>query len=265
MEEIIKLCMLKGKNVSGKVKDLIQRFIIFIENNKALIKVVDMEASLILYIKFNVECEGDATIPILISDFIKVLSRFKDSDMIEISYDVTENTISLNRDKPKKLGFQYRTIPISKVNSTLTREFPIIFNNEIPEFIIKDNKLKYQVRIELEQNELNDVIKDSDVISSKYYPMSYDGRTIIFNVANLKGGSKSFRELEIDNIKNFEEVKQIDKKFGSKLSNVINSFSGKVRLYLGNECPLLLYLERKEYDAYIVIAEAIIEGNESEI
>jgi len=268
LDSLLKLCSLRGKNISGKDKEAIDSFIIDVEEKRAKISIVESSGSVAMIVAINTsKIFGVGKIPVSISDFKSVLSRFKANDTISVLFDETGQNVTIIRNSPE-LSFTFNSISSSAVSSTLTRIFPIIFDGEIPKYYVKNDEVvimdkKYSVRFDIQHSSLNDLIKDGEITGLNFYPISFNTRDnkLICSSVNNKKGNTVKREIEYDSFKVYDNVKDINLKFGSSLTNVINGLDGKVRLYLGEEMHLFIIMENGDFSANIILSEAILDQN----
>lgn len=268
LTSLLNLCSLKGKNISGKEQNLIESFVIIIDKKKAKVKIVDdghIVASIINLTTIDTFKSG--SLPVSITDFKTILARFKKNDELIVLYDSDESTITIMRKKPE-LSFTFSAISGSTIRSTLTLDFPVIFDGEIPKYFVEGKiDRKYSVRFDCNSSALSDLIKDSEITGLNSFPITFTSsdKKLICSSINNKKGSIVKREIEYESIKIYDDIKELNLTYGSCLSNVINGINGKVRVYIGNELSMLVIMETSDLSAQIILSRAVLEQIENDV
>jgi hypothetical protein len=268
ISEILDAVELEGKDESGNKKKQISDFILFIVDKNVKINVVTGDDTLALDVEITpMKIYGTGSIPINIESFRVKLGRFKAVDDISIYYDKNESILTLMKEKPK-VEVSFEATNIENITSTRRHPLPIEFKDEIPSYVKgreNDKKIMedFVARVDVESSGLNDIIKDSDLASLYVFPIKIENRQLIAQIRNEKGTFKALREIEIETIKQFKDIKKLESTYGPNFTNLFMSLSGKLRFYMTNNSPLFLIKESKNYTIKAFLMNSSVEIDET--
>ena len=262
--KFIDLVACRGETEEGKVSsNVVKECVINLLNNYIETNAIDETNKLFVNVRMNATVLEPGTITIGdIESFMKYLSRFKPKDKVLIYQN--DAIIRIQRNDPPKL---VKIITVAKDNIETYKVAELL--NKIWQF--KDNgkslvaiqegkeSTRLDNTINVKAEDFMEIIADSKVVGSSYYPFSIEdknGQKILkVEVGSLKtnmGMIKSIIPVEIDSI-------ELNNKYAYGFENIFSALKGDVKIYTAPNSALWVLKEEQDISVRYMVTGVVDE------
>ena len=249
-------CM--GKTEEGKSKEkVVREFIMDVLPDRQAIKTVGTDKACKVFVQVEQKCHVLEPGKIVVGDadmLEKYLSAFNMTDTITVRQE--SGYIVLTRDNPKKVA---RFITVTEENIETRDTAKMLdsiwqFNDEFA----GNQNTKLTVRVDTTAEQLQNIIKDSEIVSEERYPFvimkGEDGKYMLkVEVGNIQIGIiKSMIQTTL--IKTDKDINNI---YAYGFDSVVNVVSGKLKIFTEQNKPLWILMENEKVKAKYMLAPCV--------
>jgi hypothetical protein len=252
------MASLKGTNdISGKEYLSMQDMLLEVSDTIE-VKSLSVLKELLVKVNYKVNIIEQGQIPISdISMFVKFLERFVPTDDVTIS--LVENKVVIERENPKKTARMITTsaenVVASQGTATLSK------HTKNANGFWSTEKYSYNLKIDFDAEEMQNVIGDGDLIKQRVYPF-----VVKQGKFNVPLTSKEVGDLDTEILTSViasdpNNIGPLNTRtaYAAGLDNLFSALQGKVSLYLvdGGFYPFVLEQHSEKFDFMALLAPRV--------